>query len=99
MNEQVNRRNRERKQLDQRLTLERWDPNRAPAMNVHLEVQGVDISSGGVGISAPNTFRVGEVVKIEYVLNGGGVALPVYSEVVWSAAGAQGCRAGLRFLN
>jgi hypothetical protein len=94
----VNRRNRERKQLDQRLTLERWDPNRAPAMNVHLEVQGVDISSGGVGISAPHAFRVGEVVKIEYVLNGGEVTLPLFSEIVWSVGGHGMCRTGLRFL-
>ena len=94
----MNRRKCERKQLGQRLTLERWDPNRASGKNMHFEVQGFNISSGGIGIACSDSFQVGEVVKIEYSLNGGGVTLPIYSEIVWSAVDQGQCRAGLRFL-
>ena len=98
MSEQVNQRNRERKQLDQLLTLELCDPSRLTAMNEHLEVKGVDISSGGIGIATGRFMCIREVVKVIYPIDSDAISVPVYSEVVWSVAGKGGCRAGLRFL-
>jgi hypothetical protein len=99
MKELEKRRNGERKELNHRLTLERWGSSSESMANLHLEVQGVDISSGGIGISTMHTFRRGEVVKIEYALHGHDVTMPVYSEVAWCHSDNGNTRAGLRFLS
>jgi hypothetical protein len=99
MNEPVNRRNSERKPFNELLTLELWDSNHPLTMNERIEIKVIDISSGGIGIAAMNTFHVGKVVKIEYVEKDSGVTLPLYSAVVWSRQDDDSTRAGLRFLS
>jgi Tfp pilus assembly protein PilZ len=78
--------------------VDRWEPAGESGTHEASEVEGVDISSGGVGIVAAHSFRVGEVVKLEYDLNGSGITLPIYSEVVWCQAVDNGSRVGMRFL-
>ena len=87
-----------RKPLGRPLTLEKWVPGPENSQNLHIEVQGVDISSGGIGIAVTTRLQVGEVVKVDYALNGDGVVLPIYSEVIWCSADNGSSRAGLRFL-
>jgi hypothetical protein len=98
MDNQADHRTYERKGLALPLMLEKWAPEWSSATDRHFEVYGVDISSGGIGITTPQALRVGEVVKVEYPLNGSGMTLPVYSEVVWTQAAQGTARAGLRFL-
>jgi hypothetical protein len=99
MHKPFSRRLHQRKQLEGILRVGRWEPAGESGAHEMYEVEGLDISSGGVGIVAAHSFRVGEVVKLEYDLNGGGITLPVYSEVVWCRADGTATRAGLRFLN
>jgi hypothetical protein len=93
-----NKRHYERQGLGQALMLEKWAQERRPAPNVHFEVQGIDISSGGIGIATSQALSIGEVVKVEYPLNDSGVTVPVYSEVVWTRMAGGAARVGLRFL-
>jgi len=98
MSEYASKRFHQRRRLGQPLMLERWDPGSERGENIHVEVQGIDISSGGIGIAVFHTLQVGEVVKAEYPLNGDGVTLPIYTEVIWCSADNGSSRAGLRFL-
>ena len=93
-----NKRHHERQGLGQALKLEKWAHEHMPAPKVHFEVQGIDISSGGIGIATSQALSVGEVVKVEYPLNDSGVTVPVYSELVWSRRAEGAARVGLRFL-
>jgi Tfp pilus assembly protein PilZ len=77
--------------------VDRWEPAGESSAHATYEVEGLDISSGGVGIVAAHPFRVGEVVKLEYDLNGA-ITLPIYSEVVWCQAVDNGSKVGMRFL-
>jgi Tfp pilus assembly protein PilZ len=97
MHQSISRRLHPRRQLDRTLRVDRWD---AAGIGAHemLDVAAVDISSGGVGILTAQALHVGEVVKLEYDLNGGGITLPIYSEVVWCQAVDNGSRIGMRFL-
>ena len=99
MNRHVNKRFHQRKQLGQwPLAVEVWSPHREGKKSVSLKAQSVDISSGGVGIVVSQPLRKGDVVKIDYPVNGDGVTLPVFSEVIWCRT-ENGCsRVGLRFL-
>ena len=93
-----NKRHYERKGLDLPLILEKWAQDQMPTPNVHFQAQGIDISSGGIGIATSQALCIGEVVKLEYPLNDSGVTVPVYSEVVWSQMSEKNVRVGLRFL-
>lgn len=87
-----------RRELGRRFMLDRWIPGGEHVTNSHVEVQAVDISPGGIGIATTQELQVGEVVRIQYALASDGVTLPIYSEVMWSAAENGSPRAGLRFL-
>jgi len=97
MNAPISRRQHPRKQLGGVLRVDRWEPAGESSAHATYEVEGLDISSGGVGIVAAHPFRVGEVVKLEYDLNGA-ITLPIYSEVVWCQAVDNGSKVGMRFL-
>lgn len=98
MNEYAATRIHQRRPIDQRLSLELWHADREGSANEAVPVQGLDISSGGLGLATSRALQVGEVVKLEIAFNGGGVILPVFSEVVWCRGDGEGARAGLRFL-
>ena len=87
-----------RKELLKPIVLELFVPFEGQG-NVQIEAMGIDISSGGIGITTRHAMSSGEVMKVSYPLNGDTITLPVYSEVVWSVLNEGGCRAGLRFLN
>ena len=59
---------------------------------------GVDISSGGVGLSTDYPLREGNVLKIYFPVSAGKARLPVFSEVVWLKPAPKGVKVGLRFL-
>jgi len=98
MNEYTANRTHPRRPLEKLLTLERWNPDSELKVNETFQAHGIDISSGGLGLMASQALQVGEVVRLEISINGNGVTLPVYSEVVWSRVSNDGARAGLRFL-
>jgi len=100
MYEHNSQRHHNRLQLGRPLILERWSQERGSEANVHFEVQGSDVSSGGIGIVTPQPLKIGEVVKVAYPLDvpGGGVMLPVFAEVVWTREVEGIGRTGLRFL-
>jgi hypothetical protein len=97
MHQSISNRLHPRRHLDRTLRVDRLDAAGSGAHET-LEVAAVDISSGGVGILASRNLQVGEVVKLEYDLNGSGITLPIYSEVVWCQAVDNGSRVGMRFL-
>jgi hypothetical protein len=98
MSECLDLRQQPRKELRQAVRMELWNVAEEQA-NVHVEATGLDVSSGGIGLATAQQLRPGEVVKISYPLDADALALPVFSEVVWSVMAEGQCRAGLRFLS
>ena len=98
MNDIGNKRHHKRQELGQALTLEKWVPERMSVPNLHFDAHGIDISSGGLGITTSQLLKTGEVVKVEYPLSDSGLTVPVYSEVVWTRMSEGVGRVGLRFL-
>lgn len=60
--------------------------------------QGVDISSGGVGLQVDDELWTGEVVQLFVPLGGSTATIPVFAEVRWVASHAANYRVGLQFL-
>jgi hypothetical protein len=96
-NFETNRRH-PRKELHTSIVMEVWNSAEG-ARNLHMEVSGTDISSGGIGIATGQPLLLGDIVKLDYPLNGNAILLPIYSEVVWCTVDNGVCRAGLRFLS
>lgn len=99
MSEILNRRLYDRREIDQSLQVERWSPERSEGGNDRVAAQCFDISTGGVGITLPLPLIVGEILKIEYPINGNGMAVPIYVKVVWCRELEDESRAGLQFLH
>lgn len=97
MNNFTNSRLLPREELTKSISLDLWNAE-AGIRNIQVEALGIDINSCGIGITTRQALAPGDIVKIDYPLSGGTVALPVYSEVVWSTTDRGNCRAGLRFL-
>lgn len=91
-------RNHPRKTHNQPIELEHWTPISLEKGNEVLQVESIDISSGGLSLVTPRTLEVGEVVKLEVPVSDKDVTLPVFAEVVWSHKQKKETRAGLRFL-
>jgi hypothetical protein len=66
--------------------------------NVVKEGIGLDISSGGIGLTTADPIEVGRVVKLLFPVAVFNASLPIYAEVMWSARVDGGERIGLRFL-
>jgi hypothetical protein len=66
--------------------------------NIEHVGQGIDISSGGLGVSTPFPLSEGQIVRLTIPLQNSDIHLPIFSEVVWATDAKGGCRAGLQFL-
>lgn len=60
--------------------------------------QGIDISSGGVGLQVHDELSAGELIQLFVPLDGSAVKIPVFAEVRWVASHEEKYRVGLRFL-
>lgn len=60
--------------------------------------QGVDISTGGLGLEADDELQKGEVVKLYVPLGMGSVNIPVFAEVRWVVTSGDRYRIGFQFL-
>jgi c-di-GMP-binding flagellar brake protein YcgR len=60
--------------------------------------QGLDISSGGVGMETEDALQKGEVVKLLIPLGREGTNIPVLAAVRWVAPLGEKYRMGLQFL-
>lgn len=60
--------------------------------------QGVDISSGGLGLSTKQALTKGSILRLYLPVVTGGPELPVFSEVVWVKQAGSHVKSGLRFL-
>ena len=59
---------------------------------------GVDISSGGLGVTTGYPLKKGDVLNIQLPVLDSATVLPVFSEVIWSIPASEEYRVGLRFL-
>ena len=66
--------------------------------NRHFSVQGVDISSQGLGIVVPFPLHQGQVLRISIPAKETTAFLPVFSEVRWVRVTDGEYRLGLEFL-
>lgn len=66
--------------------------------NVLIQGLGVDLSSGGMGMTSPVPLKGGQVVKIFFPVTEGPTRVPVLTEVMWTKYCAGEYRSGLRFL-
>ncbi len=60
--------------------------------------KAINISSGGMGMSATCLLKPGEVLKLYLPAIARCASLPVFSEVVWVRQAGAHFEAGLRFL-
>lgn len=60
---------------------------------------GVDISFGGIGLTADYEFKKGEILELHLPLGNSNKAVPVRAEVLWVNNSNGKTRAGLRFLS
>ena len=67
-------------------------------VNILKSGVGVDLSSGGMGLTTDYPLHEGDVLKLFFPVDVGNTSLPVFSEVVWARATDGEFRAGLRFL-
>jgi len=97
MDQSIGKRRHPRRQLGRVIRVDRWIPVAGGGAHEVLDVEGFDISSGGIGILATHELHIGEVVKVDYTLNDG-ITLPIYSEVIWCELNEGRSRIGMRFL-
>jgi hypothetical protein len=65
--------------------------------NIQKSGLGVDISSGGMGLTTDFQLHAGDVLKLYFPV-AGHASLPVFTEVIWSRPADGEFRVGLRFL-
>lgn len=99
MKEFLEKRNHDRREISQTLQLERWYPDKKGGENVRLQAECFDISAGGVGIYSSEHLTTGEVLKLDYPVNGNGTTVPIYVVVVWCEEFQDKSRVGLQFLH
>ena len=67
-------------------------------VNILKNGLGLDISSGGIGLTTSFPVEVGSVLKLYFPITSVNASLPVYTDVKWSSPIEGGFRIGLRFL-
>ena len=75
--------------------LEIWEPG---VGHCRQEGTGIDLSSDGGGLATQYPLQQGDVVKLLIPVGVMNLRLPVYAQVAWSKAVADGYRAGVTFL-
>lgn len=92
------KRENSRKTIHQPVSFELSELKQSRPGNVVKSGLGMDISSGGMGLTTDCALREGDVLKLLLPVAAMAATLPVFAEVIWSRPADSGVRAGLRFL-
>lgn len=87
-----------RQEFSQTIHLEFISEQSDHLKNLKRKGQGIDISSGGLGLSTLFPLIEGQIVRIAVPIKETKTLLPIFSEVVWATEIKGRCRAGLQFL-
>jgi len=94
----MERRRNERKALTGPVQLESGLPESGWPAPGRIEVAGIDLSLGGLGIQTNILLEESAVVRALIPVSGCQVSVPALAQVVWVSSGRQPFRVGLRFL-
>ena len=98
MDAMVEKRTSTRKNLHRVVTFEMSSKEKGCLKNIRESGQGMDISSGGLGLITKQALTTGSILRLFLPVVPGGPELPVFSEVVWVKRAGSHMETGLRFL-
>ncbi|MDH7500191.1 MAG: PilZ domain-containing protein [candidate division NC10 bacterium] len=98
MGNPANKRSRIRKSFNQAIPLERIAAESKRMRHLQEEAVCLDISEGGLGLTADRTLKRGEILKLFLPVKKVHTKPPVFAEVVWATRSNGHFRVGLRIL-
>lgn len=98
MEKQTEKRQQERRPFSYPVRIETGDPDKGTFAPVRFDGQGIDVSSGGLGLTSGMPSEVGQVMRLFLPLGTPETLVPVFSEVRWVRESEGGYRMGLQFI-
>ena len=98
MAQEMGKRSKVRRAFNRAVPFEMLTVESNQVENIQQKALCLDISEGGLGLSAGVPLKRGQVVKVFLPVQKVHVSLPVFAEVVWSEPSNGSFRVGLRIL-